>query len=958
MSIGWKRIAMASALCASAALAAPNPAMAKAKDKKKPDFPKWKDVSEGYKKVVSTADGKSMFDLYKREKDEQMLAVLPRNPEGQLYFFRMTVASGNVWAGYAGATRYAYWKRFDKRLALVTPNFATRTSGDLESQSSVGRHFTDRVLLDVPIVSMAPGGRPVIDLDSLFVKRAGKFFGPMASRIQGRLATIAKAKAFPDNIEVSFEVPGPSGQMMELAYSVSEIPERTGYTPREADTRVGYFTTTYRDLGIYGDESKWKRYINRWHLEKAAPNLKLSPPKNPIVFYVEHTVPIRYRRWVREGIEYWNEAFEKVGFKDAIEVRYQDKATGAHMDKDPENVNHNFIMWLSNDISTAIGPSRVHPKTGQILDADIVLTDGWIRAFHNWMENFVPEIATDGFSAETLAWLEDHPSWDPRLRLLPPSKREELRAIQQQTERDGRTPILGGFAAANVDPTLFGDDQYDGLFDMTQTNGLCMAAHGKAIDMATMHIAMTVLDVIGEDADDDDEGENGEKEEKEQMIDGIPESFIGPLLADLVAHEVGHTIGLRHNFKASSVYTMEEINSPELKGKKPWSTSVMDYHPLNVNAEAGEVQGDWAPIGVGEYDMWAIAYGYTLDKKPEKVLERVSEEMLPYATDEDTAGPDPLARRYDLSADPHEYAKVQMRLIEKLRGSLLDEYVEDGDSWAKARRGYEVTLGQQIRAISMMANWVGGAHVYRDKKGDPGARTPIDVVDADKQREALEFVIKTAFRDKAYGLTPELLNHMTVDKWLGGGGGGFFDDPTWEVHDRILGVQASALTMLMNPTTLRRVFDNEAQVAEDEETLTLPELINTVSDEVWSEIAGSIDDTYDAQDPMISNLRRNLQREHLQRLIDLALDDTTGGAASSTIRTLSTHKLREIAARITEITESRNARKLDPYTTAHLSESGLRIKKALDADYIYNSSDFAGGGSTTIILGREEQQQD
>lgn len=933
MSIGWKRIAMASAICASAAIAAPNGAPGK---DKKPEFPEWKDVSEGYQKVVSTADGSSMFDLYKREKDGQMLAALPRNFDGQLYFFRMTVASGNLWAGYAGATRYAYWKRFDKRMALVTPNFTTRTSGDLESQSSVGRHFTDRVLLDVPIVTVK-GGQPVIDLDNLFIGHADKFFGPMANRIQGQLATVAKAKAFPNNIEVSFEVPDARGQMMELAYSVSEIPERTGYTPREADTRVGYFVTTYRDLGVYGDESKWKRYINRWHLEKAAPELELSPPKEPIVFYVEHTVPIRYRRWVREGIEYWNEAFERVGFKDAIEVRYQDKATGAHMDKDPENVNHNFIMWLSNDISTAIGPSRVHPKTGQILDADIVLTDGWIRAFYSWMENFVPELATDGFSAETFAWLEENPNWDPRLRLLPPSKREELRAIQERASRDGRTPILGGFAAANVDETLLGDDQYDGLFSASQTNGMCMASHGKAIEMATMHIAMTVLDMIG---DEDEDGDNGEKKDKEQMIDGIPESFIGPLLADLVAHEVGHTIGLRHNFKASSVYTMEEINSPELKGKKPWSTSVMDYHPLNVNVEAGEVQGDWAPIGVGEYDKWAIEYGYTLDPKPEKVLERVADDMLPYATDEDTSGPDPLARRYDLSADPHEYAQVQVRMIKKLRENLLEKYVKDGDSWAKARRGYEVTLGQQIRAISMMANWVGGAHVYRDKKGDPNARTPIDPVDAETQREALDFVLKTAFRDEAYGLTPELLNHMTVDKWLGGGGAGFFTDPTWEIHDRILGVQASALTMLMNPTTLRRVFDNEAQVEKDEDMLTLPELLNTISDEVWAEIQGAVDEKYSAREPMISNFRRNLQREHLDRLIDLALEDSTSSAANSTIRTLSTHKLRELSARLGEITDGRSARRLDPYTSAHLSEAKLRIDKALDADYIYNSNDF------------------
>lgn len=934
------RAALATAICAGGAFAAPDA------EKKKPDFPKWDVVSKDYNRVVSTADGKSMYTLYRRDKDNQMLAELPRNFEGKKYFIRATVASGNLWAGYAGATRYAYWKRFDKRLALIAPNIGTRSTGDQESRSSVERHFTDTVLLDVPILTMGPSGGPVIDFDALLVNNASEFFGPQGSRLQSKLATIAKAKAFPSNVEVSYEVPNAGGQIMELAYSISEIPARSSYKPRKADTRVGYFTTTYRDLGVYGDTEKWTRYINRWHLEKADPKLKLSPPKEPIVFYVEHTVPIRYRRWVREGIEYWNEAYEAIGFKDAIEVRYQDKSTGAHMDKDPEDVNYNFILWLSNDISTAIGPSRVHPETGQILDADIVLTDGWIRVFWNWMNDYAPEMATEGFSAETFAWLERHPDWDPRLRMLSPTKREEVMAIQRQAASEGRVPILGGYAAANVDTTLFGDDEYDGLFQMSQMNGLCMAAHGKAMDMATMHMAMSVLDVIGRDGDEGAEGDDDR-----QFIDGIPEDFIGPLLADLVAHEVGHTIGLRHNFKASSIYTLEEINSSELKGQKTWSASVMDYHPLNVNVEDGEIQGDWAPIAVGAYDKWAIEYGYTLADN-EKVLERVAEKMLPYATDEDTSGPDPLARRYDLSADPLEYGESTMRLVKKLRGNLLEDYVEDGDSWAKARRGYSVTLSQQVRSLSMMANWIGGAHVYRDKKGDPNGRTPIDPVDAEIQRAALAFVIENAFNDEAFGLTPELLNHLTVDKWIGGGGGGFMADPTWEVHDNILGIQASALTMIMNPTTLRRVMDNEKQVPESEDMLTLPELLNTVSDEIWSEVNTGPSGNYTSRQPMISSFRRNLQREHIKRLIDLALDDMTPNAANATISTLATHKLRELQGKIEGVVDGRGASRLDPYTLAHLSEAKIRIEKALDADYIYNSGDFSVSIPSSFFFGR------
>ena len=92
----------------------------------------------------------------------------------------------------------------------------------------------------------------------------------------------------------------------------------------------------------------------------------------------------------------------------------------------------------------------------------------------------------------------------------------------------------------------------------------------------------------------------------------------------------------------------------------------MDYLPTNWNVEDGEVQGDYAMIGIGPYDMWAIEFGYTFGD-PNKVLERVGEPEHVYLTDEDTRGPDPLARRYDWSDDPHAYARSTMRLVEQQR---------------------------------------------------------------------------------------------------------------------------------------------------------------------------------------------------------------------------------------------------------------------------------------------------
>src|SRR5690606_41127712 len=102
---------------------------------------------------------------------------------------------------------------------------------------------------------------------------------------------------------------------------------------------------------------------------------------------------------------------------------------------------------------------------------------------------------------------------------------------------------------------------------------------------------------------------------------------------------------------------------------------------------------------------------------PKSVLARVAEPELQYATDEDTWGPDPLAKRYDFSAEPLDYALSRMKLVTTLRSKIIDKFVKEGQSWSKARRGYAIALGQQTQMLGMMAGWVGGAHVYRDKKG-------------------------------------------------------------------------------------------------------------------------------------------------------------------------------------------------------------------------------------------------
>jgi hypothetical protein len=887
----------------------------------KPEFPPHTQILSGFEKVVSTSDGaKSFYTLWHRKKDGQLYAELPRDFAKQRHFMALTVASGEEYAGLQAGDGVFYWRQYDKRLALVEPNFEVKSSGDPQSKSSVNRLFTDKVLLDVPIVTMIPKGGPLIDLDALLVGQAGKFFGRQVAGLNPKLHRVVTAKAFPQNVEVGIEVPVAGGQLRTLHYSISLLPpaDPKVYQPRVADERVGYFTTSYVDFGKFTENETRVRYINRWNLKKADPSLKLSPPKEPIVFYIEHTTPIRYRRWVRQGILMWNKAFEKVGIIGAIEVRQQDAASKSYMDLDPEDVRYNFVRWLSNGAGTAIGPSRVHPETGQILDADIVLTDGWIRHWWTQYNELLPKIAAEGMAPETMSWLAENPDWDPRILLAPPRERARIRADLAANPSGAAHPLMED---GSDHDRLLGEHVLDGLRNrQSQRNGLCLAANCKTHGIATMRM---MLDIRAADA--------GEATDDGQIIDGIPEKFIGPLLADLTVHEVGHTLGLRHNFKGSSIYSLDEINSEKVIGKKPFASSVMDYIPVNmILAGEGEKQGDYGMISVGPYDEWAIEYGYSLENDLKPILARVADPLLQYATDEDTGGSDPLARRYDFSADPLDYSREMMEIVRKHRGEILDKFVKDGQSWSRARRGYLLTLSSQSRVISMMANWLGGAHVYRHRKGDPNGKAPIEVVPADQQRRALQFVIENSFRDDAYGLTPELLRHMTVDKWWDNNTAS--SDPAWPVHDRVHGLQASALTYILNPTTLGRVYDNEFRVPADQDALTLPEVLDTVDKEVWSSLAQFKEgEKYTARQPLISSFQRNLQREYLSRLTGLANGKTTASPAQKPISDLASAKLALIKLKLEEVLKKPG---LDSYSSAHLLASTRRIEKALEARYV------------------------
>ena len=888
----------------------------------KKGLPKVSEITEEFELVRTTREGESpMYKIWQKKKGAQMIAQLPFNYRKQRFIIVPTVAGGDpqmgVYSMYNAAvgsgSPYVYWKRFDDTMALMEVNLGTRTKGDQQSKDATSRVHTDRVLLTTKVIATGDRGAPVIDLDDLLVKQSGKFFNRFTRGANTKLTTIDSIKTFPNNVEVTLTMPRASGKMATIHYSMVVPPKDKSFKKRIADRRVGFFYTDYTESSKNDGESRTMRYAHRWNLQKADPSLKLSPPKQPIVYHIEHTTPVRYRRWVREGIEAWNRAFEQVGILNAIEVLQQDKTTGAYMDRDPEDSRYSFIRWTNAGMGFAIGPSHVNPETGQIFEADIVMDEGFIAGWaRDRLSTDLATTAMRSMDEETVRWLDANPEWDPRYRLADAADKQSFLEYQQ-LKREGRAD------GVEAPPTLSPDVWHAPNYGAIANGQSCRCLHELTHSVGDMRLALEAGLVAKKGEGDDDEGDD------ESLLDGLPESFVGPLLKDVIMHEVGHTMGLMHNWRGSSVYSFGEMNSPEFKGKKTISTTVMDYLPANIVVEEGDVvQGDYMPLDIGPYDMWAIRWGY--GNNPKEVLKEASMPEHAFTSDEGRSGPDPRSKVWDLGEYTLDYSKNRMLYVHKVRAKLITDVVKDGEQWSKARSMYGRLLNIQMGACSTATNWIGGAYFQKPVKGDELAEMdPIVPVPVERQREALKFVLENTFRDEAFGLDPEVLSKLGTEQWFDGWSRA---QPDMPIHDQIMGIQATAMTLILNPTTLRRVYDNEVRTPADDDALTIPELLTTIRDEVWSGMEMRAQ-KYTARKPMVSSLRRNLQREHVDRLISLATGLRMPGSAGETLASLARGELREIHGILMKLNGS-----LDPYTAAHVEDARGRIEEALKASYV------------------------
>jgi hypothetical protein len=774
------------------------------------------------------------------------------------------------------------------------------------------------VLLSLPIRAENPNKDVLIDLEDIFMTDFANMSFGLGTLDRSR-STWHKIKTFANNIEIQVSatfsggawgymfgndsVIDPRGNTLVIHYGLVQLPS-SGYTPRLADDRVGYFLSATRDFSTDSKDTSFVRYVNRWRLERADTDAKnkdkLSVPKKKIVFWVEKSVPYEYRPYVREGILEWNKAFEKIGFRDAIEVRQQEEE-----DFDPEDINYNTFRWITTGGGFAMGPSRANPLTGEILDADIIFDADMVRF---WKQ----EAKMMGASRQALAIAASPIRALRKGWTLPPIP--VPKHGQSWIDRS-KTAALPG------QPT----DPQARLWAIQQGVCQCGTCMRQQLGLAALAVAAA---------------ENGSG-------DGVPEELIGQAIKYVVMHEVGHTLGLRHNFKASSMLKNGEINNPAITRKKGMAGSVMDYLPVNL-APKGTKQGDYFTTTIGPYDYWAIEYAYRpLDgdtegevAKLQEIATRGAKPGHDYGTDEDLFGTsDPLINAFDLGADPMQFATERMQLTEELMKTLADRVVEKGEGYQRARYAFSILLNQYGDAAYLAAAFVGAEHAHRDHRGDPSGRDPLVPVPAEKQRQALQFLQQHILTDKHFQFPPELLRKLAAERWYHWGSeSSIYGSVDYPLHESILTIQSIVLDQLLDPAVLNRV-QNNALKTNKEQCLTVAEIFRSLTDGIWSEFP--VNGEKGKEEVKSSIIRRNLQREHLKNLFQLVLGQQprqdmfflffgSTAAVPPDARSLARMHLREIQQRINRALGERAAG-VDDTARAHLEECRDRIERALSA---------------------------
>lgn len=692
-------------------------------------------------------------------------------------------------------------------LQLVSHSAVTAPGNVLAD--AVRQSQRDAILAVFPVEAYAKSGAPVIEVTRLFNSEMGDFSA--RSMVRGSVdvsrSYIEKTKVFPSSVRVDAvqtynvapmptltpAVPGvavvppmqPSRSVsLNLAYTIVQLPQQP-MMPRLFDDRVGYLSVNRVDFGDGLQEARRERLITRWRLEKKDPNAAVSEPVKPLVWYIDKATPTALVPYVKKGIEAWNSAFEAAGFKNAVQARPYPTAE-EDPEFDPEDVRYSVIRWVPSPIANAYGPHLADPRSGEILNANVVMFHNILQLQQDWYVTQVGPL-------------------DPRVRKLP-----------------------------------------------------------------------------------------------------LPDDLIGELVAFVVTHELGHSLGFPHNMKSSSLYPVAKLRDAEWLKTMGHTPSLMDYSRFNYVAQPEDKLDPSLLIPkIGPYDVFALRWGY-MPIPSAKTPEEERQQLNLWAREQEKTAwlrfDAPKAEGGDFGenveavgdADAVTATGLGLRNLQRVMKMLPDIVPQDGKDDQLLQRLYRTTWQQWYREMQHVTSVVGGYDVQNKHNDQPGAiAVPVP---RERQARAMKFLAE-------HGLTtPHWLLDATVVQRLS----------TTEASMGVTLAQRSLLRQLLAPMRTQRLMAQEAQLGA--KAYRMDDLLADLRRSVFAELAGSA---------AIPAPRRSLQRHYVDTLTArLNLGNLAGlddGEANVRV------ELRELKGLITA-----GATRGDRSRQAHLHSLADTIAKALD----------------------------
>jgi len=799
-----------------------------------------------YEKVI-TKDAKSATGIFTVHsiKDKYYYEI-PKDELNKQFLWNTQIAKTTEGAGYGGqqlTSRVVRWELNGNKVHLRSVNYGVVADPKSPIAQAVEAANNDAIIMTLPVAAFSKDGAPVIEVTRLFSTDVAEFSARQRLNATGMDASrsyIERVSPYPENIEAVATVtytrgqqpagaaananaaPGgmrPGSATVVLHHSMVKLPEHP-LLPRIFDERVGYFTQNLFDYSRDEQRAPHVRYIARWRLEKQDPSAALSEPIKPIVYYVDSATPLKWREWVKKGIESWQPAFEAAGFKNAIIGKFA-PTPEEDPDFNPEDVRYSVIRWLPSTIENASGPHISDPRTGEILNADI-------QFYHNVMN-----LQRDWY------FLQVGPL-DPRAQKLP-----------------------------------------------------------------------------------------------------LPDDLMGRLLEFVVAHEVGHTLGLEHNMKASSTYPQEKVHDRDWVHNMGAAPSIMDYARFNYVAQPEDKipVEDLVPR-IGPYDVWAIKWGYrpipdakTSDgEKPTLDIWARQQDETPWFrfSTVGAGGSDPGELTEAIGdADAIKSTAAGIKNLQRVAKMLLPATsTKSGEPYDDLAELYSRMLGQWTLELNHVAAIVGGFDTQEKYIGQSGVIfTPVA---KDRQKQAVRFLSENAFATPAWAIDPQILRRIEA---VG-------------VLSSIRSAQTSVLSNLLSSSRFNRLVEQEA--LDGTPVYTPVEFLADIRVGVWKELTDS--------QTRIDPYRRNLQRAYLD-LVNAKLNGNAASlpaglppelvvqlSASGDEKPLYRAELRSLNASIAAAI----AKTADQQTRAHLESARDQIAKILDPKFAQSAGN---GGGAVIRIG-------